>query len=104
MPVKMADSDLATRAIRIVNETLLNEFELEPSLIVPEARMREDLGLDSLDAVDLIVAIEKAFHVCVPEVLAREMRTVGDLHNYVRTVVNSTEAPPSPKGPPAPSP
>jgi acyl carrier protein len=103
MTVKMADSVLATRAIRIVDETLLNEFELEASLIVPEARMREDLGLDSLDTVDLIVAIEKAFHVRVPEELAHEMRTVGDVHNYVRTVVNSTETP-SANAHPTPSP
>jgi acyl carrier protein len=92
MTVKMADSLLATRAIRIVDETLLNEFELQPSLIVPEARMREDLGLDSLDTVDLIVAIEKAFHVRVPEERAREMRTVGDVYDYVRAVVDSSEA------------
>jgi acyl carrier protein len=82
----MADSTGAARAIELVNETLANEFELEPSAVVPEARMREDLGLDSLDAVDLIVAIEKALHIRVPEELAREMQTVGDVHRYVRTV------------------
>jgi acyl carrier protein len=82
----MADSVLATRAIQIVNETLLNEFELEQSAIVPEARMREDLGLDSLDAVDLIVALEKALQFRIPDELAREMRTVGDVQNYVRSV------------------
>jgi acyl carrier protein len=81
----------------------LNEFELEPSAIVPRARMREDLGLDSLDAVDLSVAIEKALHVRVPEEFAREMRTVGDVHDYVRTVADSGEVTPALESPTAPS-
>jgi acyl carrier protein len=85
----MADSLLVDRALRVVNQTLLNEFELPESAIVPEARMREDLGLDSLDAVDLIVALEKALKVRIPEELAREMRTVGDVHNYVRTALET---------------
>src|SRR5712692_4207135 len=76
----MADPTRAEKAIQIVNQTLLKEFELEPAALVPEARMREDLGLDSLEAVDLIVALEKALKVQIPETVAREMRTVGDAH------------------------
>lgn len=78
-----ANPDSAQKAIDIVNQTLISEFELEPSAVVPEARMREDLRLDSLDAVDLIVALEKALKVQIPETEAREMRTVGDVHQYV---------------------
>ncbi|HZI11639.1 MAG TPA: phosphopantetheine-binding protein [Myxococcus sp.] len=78
-----ANQDTAQKAIDIVNQTLISEFELEPSAVVPEARMREDLRLDSLDAVDLIVALEKALKVQIPETEAREMRTVGDVHQYV---------------------
>jgi acyl carrier protein len=76
----------ADKAIQIVDQTLVNEFELEPSKVHPHARMREDLGLDSLDAVDLIVALEKALRVQIPETVAREMRTVGDVHEYIRRV------------------
>jgi acyl carrier protein len=43
-------------------------------------------GLDSLDAVDLVVALEKALRVQIPETVAREMRTVGDVHEYIRGV------------------
>lgn len=74
----------ADRAIQILQETLVSEFELDPASIKPEARMREDLGLDSLDAVDLIVALEKQLHVQIPEDLARQMKTVGDVHAYLR--------------------
>ncbi len=83
----MEDSAQVARAIDVVNETLLGEFELDRFAIVPEARIREDLGLDSLDAVDLIVALEKALHLRIPEEVAHEMRTVGDVHNYLRRVM-----------------
>ncbi|HXN40553.1 MAG TPA: phosphopantetheine-binding protein [Myxococcaceae bacterium] len=79
----MADPTRAEKAIQIVNQTLLKEFELDPAALVPQARMREDLGLDSLDAVDLIVALEKALKLQIPEAVARQMRTVGDVHRYV---------------------
>jgi len=79
----MAEQTQAQKAIQIVNETLVSEFELDPAAVVPEARMREDLRLDSLDAVDLIVALEKALKVQIPEAVAREMRTVGDVHAYI---------------------
>ncbi len=51
--------------------------------------LREDLGLDSLDAVDLIVAMEKALAVHIPEDVARKMRTVGDIHAYIREVAKA---------------
>jgi acyl carrier protein len=76
----------ADQAIQLVDQTLVNEFEIEPSRVHPQARMREDLGLDSLDAVDLIVALEKALRLQIPEAVAREMRTVGDVHEYIRRV------------------
>jgi acyl carrier protein len=74
------------QAIKILTDTLVGEFELDPARITPEARMREDLGLDSLDAVDLVVALEKQLHVQIPEDVARQMKTVGDIHAYLRKV------------------
>jgi len=82
----MSEPLTADKAIEIVDQILANEFELDPSSVHPQARMREDLGLDSLDAVDLIVALEKALRVQIPEAVAREMRTVGDVHEYIRRV------------------
>jgi acyl carrier protein len=82
----MPDTSAAEQAIKIVNDTLISEFELEASKITPEARMREDLGLDSLDAVDLIVALEKALNVRIPEDVARQMRTIADIHGYIQKV------------------
>ncbi len=80
----MVETTAAEQAIKIVNDTLVSEFELDAAKIVPDARMREDLGLDSLDAVDLIVALEKALSVQIPEDVARQMRTIGDIHGYIQ--------------------
>lgn len=70
--------------IEKVDEILIEEFELAPEDVVPEASLREDLDLDSLDAVDLIVALEKAFGFRIDEKVLVEMKTVGDMHDYVR--------------------
>jgi len=82
----MAEPISAEQAIQVLKDTLVGEFELDPTSIKPEARMREDLGLDSLDAVDLVVALEKQLKVQIPEDVARQMRTVGDIHAYLRKV------------------
>ncbi|MFT3835938.1 MAG: acyl carrier protein [Myxococcaceae bacterium] len=68
---------------KIVIDTLVSEFELEREKIVPTARLREDLGLDSLDGVDLIVALEKALSVQIPETDARQIRTVQDIYQFI---------------------
>ena len=67
-----------------VRRVLTEGFEIEPALLKPEALLREDLGLDSLDAVDLIVALEKQFGLRVEESEARSMRVLKDIHDYLR--------------------
>ena len=67
-----------------VNQILVDEFELDAADVVPEASLREDLQLDSLDGMDLIVALEKEFKVRVDEKELIKMKTVGDVHVYVR--------------------
>ena len=70
--------------INRVNQILVDEFELDASEVKPEASLREDLQLDSLDGMDLIVALEKEFKVRVDEKELIRLKTVGDVHQYVR--------------------
>ena len=77
--------------IEKVDAILVEEFELEEDSVVPEASLREDLDLDSLDAVDLIVALEKAFGFRIDEKEVVDMKTVGDIHNYIRDHFGSAE-------------
>jgi acyl carrier protein len=70
--------------IKIINESMVEEFELDPEAMVPEARLVEDLEMDSLDFVDLVIVLQNAFDVKLrddPNV--REIRTLGDLHTLI---------------------
>ena len=70
--------------IGLINDTLANEFELNIDDMVPEALLKDDLGLDSLDRVDMVIVLEKAFSFKIrEEETVREIRTLGDIHNFV---------------------
>ena len=87
----MSEPSKVQLAQNIVVDTLCSEFELEREKVVPIARLREDLGLDSLDGVDLIVALEKALSVQIPETDARQMRTVADIYAFIDKAVAAIE-------------
>lgn len=72
------------QVIAIVNRSLAEEFELDPSMLKPDARLVEELGFDSLDHVDLVVVLQKAFGVSLrEEPRVRQVRTLGDVHRLV---------------------
>lgn len=71
------------RIIKIVNQVLEEEFEIDAELLKPEALLIEDIGLDSLDAVDLIVMVDKELNVRIEEEEARELRTLDDVYQII---------------------
>ncbi len=79
-----------------VNKTLIEEFEIEADQISGDKRLREDLDLDSLDAVDMIVALEQALKIRVDEEEAKKILTVGDVYDFVETMLQRAEAKPAP--------
>ena len=66
-----------------VDEILIEGFEIDPELLAPEAQLGDDLGLDSLDGVDLVVALEKRFSCRIKESEARSMRSLQDIYESV---------------------
>ncbi len=66
-----------------INEILTKAFEVDPELLEPDARLADDLQLDSLDGVDLVVALEKKFGCRIDEAEARAMRTLKDMYDCV---------------------
>jgi len=79
-PVKMTDEEL----IRAVNEVFMDSFEIPAEKLTPEALIFQDLGLDSLDVVDLVAAIQKRFNVQVrDDERVRSIRSMQDLYNYL---------------------
>lgn len=72
------------QVIETIDNALEEEFELERELMTPEATLFDELGLDSLDVVDMVIVLENAFSFKVREDPAlREIRTLGDIHSFV---------------------
>jgi acyl carrier protein len=70
--------------VNVVNASLIEEFELDAGEMIPEAHIYEDLGLDSLDAVDMVIVLEKAFKFKIREDQAiRSIRTLEDLYGFI---------------------
>jgi acyl carrier protein len=67
-----------------VREIIINELGVEPEKVTDEASFVEDLGADSLDTVELVMAFEEEFGVDIPDEDAEQMRTVGDAIKYLR--------------------
>jgi acyl carrier protein len=75
-----------------IDRMLIELFDLPAQQVTPDARLREDLDLDSLDGVDLTVQIEKAFRIRLDDEAVRGIRTVGGIHVYVAELVAGSSA------------
>ena len=73
-----------------VNRTLEAEFEIAPERVQPAMRLREDLELDSLDAVDLIAALEQDLKIQIDGEAAKGIRTVDELYAFVERLVRGS--------------
>lgn len=73
-----------------VKEIIINELGVEADKVTPEASFIEDLGADSLDTVELVMAFEEEFDIDIPDEDAEEMRTVGDAVAYVKKHASSS--------------
>lgn len=70
--------------IKRTNDALKKEFEFTDEQLVPAAKLREDLGLDSLDAVDMVVVLEQQFGVTLRQGYdLRTMVTLKDLYDFI---------------------
>src|SRR4249919_1860592 len=86
-------SDLRTRETPIedhmsnvedkVKDIIVEELGVEREKLTSEASFMEDLGADSLDTVELVMAFEKEFDIDIPDEDAEKLRTVGDAMKYL---------------------
>jgi acyl carrier protein len=67
-----------------VKEIIVEELGVEADKVTSEASFVDDLGADSLDTVELVMALEEEFGIDIPDEDAEKMRTVGDAVAYIK--------------------
>ena len=68
-----------------VKKIVAEQLGVDLEKVVPEASFIEDLGADSLDTVELVMALEEEFDQEIPDEDAEKIRTVGDAINYIKS-------------------
>jgi acyl carrier protein len=81
MEVKLMSENLRDK----VKEVIVNKLGVEPGEVTDDAAWVDDLGADSLDTVELIMAFEETFNLEIPDEEAEKLRTVGDAISYLES-------------------
>ena len=71
-----------------IKDVLVDKYDAEGTSVAESNTLTEDLGLDSLDQVELIMEMEKQFSLKIDDEDAAQIKTVGDILNYVDKKVN----------------
>ncbi|HVP38353.1 MAG TPA: acyl carrier protein [Candidatus Saccharimonadales bacterium] len=67
-----------------VKEIIAKELEVSPDQLTNDASFIDDLGADSLDTVELVMALEEEFGIDIPDEDADKIKTVGDVMSYLK--------------------
>ena len=70
-----------------VREFLIEDLEIDEEKIAPEALLKEDLGIDSLDFVDIVVIVEKNFGFKIKPEEMTEVKTLNQFNDYIQSKV-----------------
>lgn len=83
LPVALSRSEILEKIQAMMKEL----FELEPERVQPEAKLIDDLELDSLDAIDLAVKVEESTGLTFDETKIRQMRTISDVIDAIEAII-----------------
>lgn len=77
--------------IRQTNEALKKEFELTDAQLTPQANLKDDIGLDSLDAVDMVVVLEQKFGMNIRQGYdLRSIVTLQNLYDFIEKIAQES--------------
>jgi acyl carrier protein len=76
---------------RIVLDILTEQLGVERSQLTPEARLEEDLGADSLELVEIAMALDEQFHISIPDEAIEKISTVGDIFEVLSEFVSKPQ-------------
>jgi acyl carrier protein len=77
----MSDKSIEDR----VKDIIVDQLGVNAEQVTPEAKFVEDLGADSLDTVELVMAFEEEFDIEVPDEEAEKLQSVGDVLSYINS-------------------
>ena len=80
--------DLSAMKEKIV-EIIANQLGIERGDVTPEASVVDDLGADSLDVVELIMALEEEFNLEIPDEEAEKIKSVQDIFKHMETALQA---------------
>ena len=66
-----------------VKDIIVEQLGVNPDQVTPDAKFIEDLGADSLDTVELVMALEEEFGNEIPDEQAEKLQSVGDVIKYI---------------------
>ncbi len=66
-----------------IKELIVDQLDVEEDKVTMDANIQDDLGADSLDIVDLVMSVEDAFDVKIADEDVENIKTVGDIVNYI---------------------
>jgi acyl carrier protein len=75
--------------IKITNDFLIEEIEVDPGAIGENSSFKDDLGIDSLDFVDIVVIVEKKFGFKIKAEEMAGVTTLGGFYDYIEKKVNN---------------
>jgi acyl carrier protein len=70
-----------------IRDVVVKKFKVQPQNVNAGTRLREDLNVDSLDAVELIMELEDTFSVKISDDEAQKLKTIGDIVNFIQPKV-----------------
>ncbi|MCC6642522.1 MAG: acyl carrier protein [Deltaproteobacteria bacterium] len=71
-----------------IHQILFRHLGADEVELAPEADLQDDLGADSLDVIELVMAFEESFDLQVPDEDVERMRTIGDIERYLEKRVH----------------
>lgn len=74
-----------------ITEIIVEQLGVKPEEVTPEASFVDDLGADSLDTVELVMALEEEFGTEIPDEDAEKLQTVGDAAKYIEEKLKSAK-------------
>ncbi len=74
-----------------VKEILADQLEIDPAEIEMKSRLTDDLGADSLDAIDVVMSVEDQYGIEVPDEIIKKMETVEDIVSFIEAHIGDNK-------------